>query len=303
MRVIKDMVDELGSIKTQTGINIDRIARSPLSMASRIATRTWITLLLLSLIGCATAQVYDGPQQPESTLARLKLDSSKLPDLCHAYMITLDKKSDPQWDVTSKGSLLYSRTFEVLPGQHTVEVGLACTSRYLKPYGSTKLELSVEGGHEYILRLHHTDDRRGYYGLHLRLEVIDSTTGRITGDVVDPPKRDPIPFSLSKIPKDKAVVCFYREWKFLSAIGDFYVSESHQAIDTLANGSLFYHVTSPGLHTYSISFGGFSPVNREHVNLMPGAISYLRASVYDGKLTLVQETEALKEISGLKGVK
>ena len=146
--------------------------------------------------------------------------------------------------------------------------------------------LNVEAGHKYRLAVDN-------------LSVLSYTIEDLTTENIVFPKRAPLPFSLSDIPKDKAVVCFYRPWKLLSAISPYFVLESKKSVDKLPNNSLFYHVTDPGDHTYSITYGGHAPVTTKSINLMPSGVTYLKADVYEGELVIVQKDEALKDISSI----
>jgi hypothetical protein len=143
------------------------------------------------------------------------------------------------------------------------------------------------------------------------LLIKTAETSWTIGNDSDAPNHSPIPFSLSEIPQDKAVVCFYRVieksiWKMGSGDRPVHISEKKQDIDKLVDGSLVCYATTPGSHVYKLLWPQINQIRSTKVNLMQGIISYLRAemSVYEGwQLAIVPETEALKEIRDMKNAK
>jgi hypothetical protein len=276
-------------------------------------------LLIMCLFGCGTTHTfvtYDGTRLPQDRVATVEFSQNYLLPLFDNPRVkvlavddrNVDSKNDSKWS-----NNLGPANIELLPGNHSLHIEYFSPAHqggtisypsggsiiYQRVPPSPRKTIAIgtvaftaEAGHKYVL----TVDRGTRGGGILLCTIEDSTTGK----VVYPPQRDPITFSLSEIPKDKAVVCFYREWKLLSAAVTFYISESAQAIGKLDNSSLFYHITTPGSHSYTIRVGPRTKLT--NVNLMPGVISYLRASV-DETLTLVTETEGSKEIRGLDVVK
>lgn len=105
-----------------------------------------------------------------------------------------------------------------------------------------------------------------------------------------PPKAAP--------PRDKAVVCFYRPSKLLSAACTFTVYEDRIPVLLLRNGAQSHLVTSPGPHVYAISFGPL--MNDLQVDLAPGSVTFLRANVWDEKLAAAAEAQALSDSRGLR---
>ncbi len=256
-----------------------------------------VMLLVICLMGCKTTQTtvaYEGPrlQQNRAVLLNLQQSSFGVPasQVAKIYIKMIDDRNDPKW----AGS---PDSIELLPGNHKLylEAFFPSSQPGLRPryIGEATVVFDAEAGHEYDLKYNHLSSGDGF----LRCKIVDWTRG---GMVVYPQTQEPKPFIFSEVPKDKAVVCFYREWKMLSAVVDFYVSEKNQDIRILPNGTLFYHVTTPGSHTFAIGFSGKG--KSTHVELLPGVITYLRASVFSGQLSPVQEAEALKETRGLKGL-
>ena len=99
------------------------------------------------------------------------------------------------------------------------------------------------------------------------------------------------------IPANRAVICFYRPWKLLSAACVFTVMEDDTSILLIKNGTFTYFITSPGAHTYGITFG--PRINTLAVQLPPGSVTYLRAGVWDENLTLMSGPDALPDVNRL----
>lgn len=266
----------------------------------------WI-LLAMNIIGCSTHTItaYDGEMVNEKDIVTLGLANNKFdgPYRVNIQEIdgkNLDNKDNSKWD-----NNLGPASIKFLPGKHSLLVEYFIKKRsFLSPDGLPSRKTVTEGiitflfepGHRYELEV----DRRTLDTNNMTYTIKDMTAG---GSIVFPQIAKSLPFDLSEIPKDKSVVCFYRPWRLLSAIVTYYVSESKMDITKLPNKSLFHHVTDPGDHNYSLTFGGLAPVTDKYVNLQPGAIIYLKADVVTGKLVPVRKDDALKEISEIESSK
>jgi hypothetical protein len=268
-------------------------------------------LLALYLSGCVsthTIVTYQGDKLSEKNIAILEIKnnltlSSEMPRV-NVKAIDgqdVDNANNSKWN-----NNLGPASIELLPGNHSliIEYFQPKTSN-LSPGGGTIRKTISEGivtftsepGHKYELEV----DRRT-----LDIDVLSCTIMDMTSDgtIIFPQILKSLPFKLSEIPKDKAVVCFYWPRNLANASGTIFVSESNQDIAKLPNGSLFYHISSPGFHTYSISFRGLDPSARRSVDLKPGEVTYLSITgLLSLKLNIVQDSEALKEIGKIEGTK
>ena len=267
-----------------------------------------ILMLTSTLLGCRTMVTYDGARLPVNRVATLDIRpvmtqiSIADPSIL-VRAIEVDGRHDPKGESNP-------RYIELLPGKHSVHLEYVVhhhageqsgTTLFLRDTSSVlasgTVTLDAKADHKYVLNVNVSAS-----GVErLRGSIVDETTGQVVY-----PQREgtgiqtnATPFSASEIPRDKATVCFYRNSKLLSAANTLYISENTQDILSLGNGSLAYYVTTPGPHTYEIAFTAYS-TKSTNVDLMPGVVSYLRASTWDEQLTVVPEAEALKETRGLK---
>jgi hypothetical protein len=127
-------------------------------------------------------------------------------------------------------------------------------------------------------------------------------TGPTIEKADDPPKHELVPFPLAEIPKDKAIVCFYRERRTMGFGVNFEIFIKGRGKVMLSNGSFVCFATTPGAHFYrvlGIRNHRFKWETKRIV-LMPGVATYLSAHVVDRTLTLIPEAEALEAIRELK---
>lgn len=266
----------------------------------------WI-LLATTIIGCSTHTItaYVGEEVNEKdtvtlVLANNKFDGPYRVNIKEIDGNNLDNKDNLKWD-----NNVGPASIKFLPGSHSLLVEYFIPKHsFLIHTGEPSRKTITEGiitflfepGHRYELEV----DRRTIDTNNMTYTIKDMTAG---GSIVFPEMPKSLPFDLSEIPKDKSVVCFYRPWRLLSAIGTYFVSESKMDITKLTNKSFFHHITAPGDHNFSLTFGGLAPVTDKYVNLQPGAIIYLKADVVTGKLVLVRKDDALKEISEIESSK
>lgn len=277
-------------------------------------------LLIMCLTACANTNTivsYDGPHLAQDLSAILSLNQNIFAAIgdSRVKVKSIDGKEINNINNSNSNTNENTGQIELLPGTHNLEI-----EYFLPAHGSftiqtiegnyivtrkvaasprttiagAKIKFSAEAGHKYDLYI----DRRIFHDSIFRCTIEDLTTGKI----VYPPKSSPISFPLSEIPKNKAVVCFFRESGML-AVGILNIFENKKLIEELGNGSLVYHVTTPGTHNYTLGIGQRGPGESIGVTLAPGTVSYIHSSYWDLRLTLVQEVEALKRIRDLKNNK
>jgi hypothetical protein len=176
------------------------------------------------------------------------------------------------------------------------------------------ISFNVESGHEYFVSagvmVFEPGNSRPLFTLvsnKIGLEEISSCrllqtteTEWIVGTKTVQPIYESIQFPPSEVPINKSIACFYRDWKMLSAMDDFRISEKNQEIGTLKNGSYFCKATNPEKHIYSISVNQPGFFRSSKVYLKPGVINYFRFSVVDYSFNPVEETEGFKIITNMK---
>jgi hypothetical protein len=296
-----------------------------------IANLGIIILLFMVISGCSmhTVITYNGDRLPSDQIAKVELSDnlSEINENFNLWNFSVDLLAVDNIEMNKDGAT-WSRnhgpaSIELLPGNHTLII-----EQFLKPRAqgfktlssmtarmtywdpgrkretiiNGPVTLNAEAGHNYSLTILNGQRFRFMNDSILRYIIEDKTAdGKIVSSNIPQQKLD---FSLQNIPKDKAVVCIYRERKMGGCMGDFVIVENRQDIGILPNGYLLYFVTTPGNHNYNIFLGRGINANL-NVDLAPAVITYVSVtSVPFAKeiCSLVPESEALVKIKELRPV-
>jgi hypothetical protein len=268
-----------------------------------------------------TVITYNGDRLPSDKIAKVELPDnfSEMGPFDSRWNFNVDVLAVDNIEMNIDGSA-WSKNYgpaaiELLPGNHSlilkqflrsgkeiVKVDALGTwinaDRRLLRKGP--VTLNAEAGHIYALTFMNGKQFRFINDPVLRYIIEDKTeNGKVVSSNI--PKQE-LQFSLQNIPKDKAVVCFFRERRARSCLGDFVILENDQDIGILPNGNFFYLDAVPGMHKYSIKMSGTG--SSIDVNLTPGSITYISPimNFFDFDISLVPETDALTKISILKPV-
>lgn len=104
-------------------------------------------------------------------------------------------------------------------------------------------------------------------------------------------KTSPRPVEIGDPPAGKALIVFYRTWKYPAAANSYTVREGQTPIGVLSAGSYFVAVVEPGLHTYSMRAERRDDMQ---IEVEAGEIYYVRFELDTGWL-LYQPTLAPSE--------
>lgn len=289
----------------------------------------FMMLLSICLFGCGTTYTYvtyDGARLAQNRVANLEFSQNYLFDgfdIDRVNVIAVDgKKAD-----TTNGSKWNDdagpANIELLPGNHSLHIeyfdpsspggtisspaGNSIVYRRVPPssrhtIATGEVTFKAEAGQKYVLEVNR-----------MRTEnsgILYCTIKDGAGKVVY--LTNPFPPSLSKIPNDKAVVCFYRELKLAAGAAVFDIVEDGKNIKSLGNNDIYYHVAASRSHTYSAGLGfHYGAKNSTEVganvdfNLAPGSVSYIFLRSNTNLITTeifptaVEEKEFLAEINGL----
>jgi hypothetical protein len=136
------------------------------------------------------------------------------------------------------------------------------------------------------------------FGTSAAAKVVPSEIHAVLGKKVTVPRTPELPPFLSVLPRDNAVVCFYRKKKFEGSMVPCTISEGDNRVGTLTNGSHAHCTATPGRHVYKTTFGSYH--SQKEVVVEPGGVYYIRTEL-GGVLTLMPGRQALQELGGLIG--
>lgn len=103
-----------------------------------------------------------------------------------------------------------------------------------------------------------------------------------------------------EVPKDKALVYFYRLSRYKESSVTFYVWEGEDIIGGLKSGSYFYYMAKPGRHLFWTKTEDKSVVS---LDLKPGNTYYIIAKVKMGMWTGVPKLTVVPKSMGSEDVK
>ncbi len=287
---------------------------------------------LMVLTGCAMNSTvgYQGARLPQDQVAMVMFENRNNYTYVRAvdgYEIDVGRISETMTSVggtSLKWPVNIPDSIELLPGHHVLEI------LYLEEISRSQVEqfgnrytwivyykvhnknvsVDVVANHKYTLNiiLKYDEKKCNLYTL------MDTTTQEILYppegyniDVVDDEVPAFIPMPSAKetqvklLDNDKGKVCFYRLWGFGSGgdVGRAEIIRGIIKIGAIHNGSYTCYSTIPGTYRYHTRYYGFHGKNIK-LTTEPEKVIYVRFNLRDAKLEIVSESDALKEINGLK---